>query len=83
MLPKRNCQNPNPTLTQPNLTLVWVLHGNDWAHLIAAVHPPYCRSAPHRKLNVHNICCCCCYLPEFDQTLKVGSWDHLGLDKVS
>ena len=25
----------------------------------------------------------CTYLPDFDQTLKVSSWDHLGLDKAS
>ena len=27
-----NCQNPNPTSTQPNLTQVWVLRQNDFAH---------------------------------------------------
>ena len=26
-----NCQNPNPTSTQPNLTQVWVLHENDFS----------------------------------------------------
>ena len=24
------CEKPNPTLTQPNLTKVWVLHENDF-----------------------------------------------------
>ena len=41
-----NCQNPNSTTTQPNITLGWVRHEND-----LCTPPP-----PHPlKLNVRNI----------------------------
>ena len=59
-----NCQNPNPTSTQPNLTEVWVLHENDWAH---HHHPPKTQCRQYLS----------CYLHNFDQALKIGSWNDL------
>ena len=58
---KKCCQNPNPTSTQPNLTYVWVLHENDFAH------PP---TTTHRQYLIYT-------LPNFDQILKIGSCNHL------
>ena len=56
------CQNPKPTSTQPNLTQVWVLHEND-------ITPP------PKSTQTHYWQYLSCFWPDFDQTLKVGSWD--------
>ena len=71
-----NCQNPNPTSTQPNLTKVWVLHENDWAHHHPPPPPPTTHHHPPPQTQCRQYLSC--YLPDFDQTLKVGYWDHLG-----
>ena len=50
----KNCQNPNPTTTQPNLTYVWVLRENDFTP------PPPPPPTHHPKLNVSNISAVTC-----------------------
>ena len=58
------CQNlnPNSTQPQPNKTLGWVRRENDFAH-------PTTQTQCQQYLS--------CYWPDFDETLKVGSWKHL------
>ena len=51
-----------PTSAQSNLTKVWVLHENDFAH-----PPPPTQTQYQQYLS--------CYWPDFDQILNVGSWD--------
>ena len=58
-----NCQNPNLTTTQLNLS--WVRHENDFAY-----HPP-----PTTQTQCYQYLGC--YRPYFDETLNIGSWEHL------
>ena len=59
------CQNPNHTSTrpQPNITLVWFD-----MKMTLPPHPPHTNSM-QQYLS--------CYCPDFDETLKLGSWEHL------
>ena len=57
-----NCQNPNLTSTQHN---GWVWHENDFANPT----PPTTETQCQQYLS--------CYWPDFDETLKVGSCEHL------
>ena len=53
--------------TQPNITLSWVRHENDFAY-----HPiptPTTQTQCYQYLS--------CYLPDFDETSNIGSWEHL------
>ena len=62
------CQNQNINSTQPqvNLNWRWVWYENDFAH--HHHHPPQ-QTQCQQYLS--------CYWPDFDQTLKIGSWKHL------
>ena len=63
---KVNCQNPNPT--QPQLNLSWVWHENDLTTPPTTTHhPPQTQCRQYLS----------CYWPDFDETLKVASWEHL------
>ena len=66
---------PNLNSTQPNLSLGFT---RKW--LYTTHHQPptttHLRQTQRQRYLSY-------YLPDFDQTLKVGSWDHLGQDKVS
>jgi len=57
----------NHNSTQPNITLSWVRHENDFAH-----HP-----TPHPTTQTLCLQYLSCYWPDFDETLNVGSWEHL------
>ena len=60
------CQNPNHTSTQPqpNITLV----GLDMKITLHTYHPTT-QTKGQQYLS--------CYGPDLDETLKVGSWEHL------
>ena len=57
------CQNPNATSTQPNLTKVV------FDMKITVYHPTTKETQYQEYLSY--------YWPDFDETLKVASWNHL------
>ena len=64
------CHNPNSTTTQLNLTKQKLGLTRKWLYTTTTTHhhpPPQtqCRQYPN------------CYWPDFDETLKVASWEHL------
>ena len=58
------------TPTQPNITLSWDRHENDFAyHPTPQPHPSTTQTQCQQYLS--------CYSPDFYETLNIGSWKHL------
>ena len=64
-----NCQNPNSTTSKPQPNCSWRLDTKMTVQTTPLPHPT--ETQCQQYLN--------CYWPDFDQTLKVDSWDHFEL----
>ena len=59
----------NHNSTQPNITLSWVRHENDFANHPTTTTTTTTETQCHLYFS--------CYWTDFDETLNVGSWEHL------
>ena len=62
----------NHNSTQPNITLSWVRHENDFASPPTTTNPPHPRTTTQTQCQQY----LSCYWPDINQTLKLGSWDE-------